>query len=176
MAAWGTRLRQVREGVMLHYDASASDSGAVYWMTQDPACKVSYQWLVLDDGAAVRVAPDSARAYHAGFCRPSAALRAAGLAYTDANSAFFGIAVAATDGDRVTEAQKGTVLRLTLDYFKVHKWPLQESWRVVGHEEECWPRGRKPDPTGSDASRPVLSVEEIRGYLANALGGGVIPS
>jgi N-acetyl-anhydromuramyl-L-alanine amidase AmpD len=148
---------------MLHYDASASDAGAVQWLLHDPACRVSYQWLVLDSGVSVRIAPDTARAYHAGVCRSSDPR----LPYRDANSAFYGISAAATDGEMVTPAQYQTILDLVRCYFRAHDWPLEESWRVVGHETEAYPLGRKHDPTGSDPACPVLSVAQIRADLAN---------
>ena len=66
---YGT-LREKRIGVMPHYDGSGSDRGAIQWFA-DERCKVSYNLLVLDDGSYVRIAPDSARAWHAGRCRPS---------------------------------------------------------------------------------------------------------
>jgi len=158
---WG-RLREPRIGVMLHYDGSASDAGAVAWLTRDPRCKVSYNWLVLDDGQLVGVAPADARAWHAGVCRASAEL----LVYRDANSAFYGIAVAATAGQRATPAQSATVTRLVRSLFRSHGWDLHaDSWRLVGHESEAWPRGRKHDPTGPDPAHPVLAVDLVRGAL-----------
>lgn len=164
MPAWGSKLFDVRLGVMLHYDGSASDAGAVDWMLRHPDCKVSYHWLVLDDGAKVRVAPDEARAFHAGVCRPSEPR----LTYRDANSAFLAIAAAATDGNVITQAQYGTILLLVIEYFRQQGWPLRESWRLVGHETEAWPRGRKHDPRGSNPARPVLSVPEVRTWLEQA--------
>ncbi len=164
MAAWGNVLREPRMGILCHYDGSASDAGAVYWMTKDPRCKVSYQWLVLDNGSAVRIAPDSARAYHAGVCE-SSDIR---LPYRDANSAFYGIAAAATDGDVITQAQYGTILRLVIEYFRAHHWSLKESWRVVGHDTEAAPLGRKHDPTGSNPARPVIDVLTLRTWLEQA--------
>ena len=77
-------LREKRKGCMIHYDGSGSDLGAVQWFA-DPRCKVSYNLLGLDDGSYVRIAPDHARAWHAGRCRPSDPDR---LHYGDANSAF----------------------------------------------------------------------------------------
>ena len=160
---WGSTIREPRVGVMLHYDGSKSDAGAVTWFA-DPRCNVSYQMLVLDDGSRVRVAPDTARAYHAGVCRPNDPR----LTYRDANSAFFGIAAAATDGNVITEAQYGTILLLVVDYFVAYGWPLTESWRLVGHDTEAWPLGRKHDPTGSHPDRPVLSIPQLRRWLEQA--------
>jgi len=152
-----------RVGVMLHYDASTSDAGAVAWLTKDPRCKVSYNWLVLDNGTAVEVAPMGKRAWHAGVCRSSDPAR---LPYTDANSAFYGIAIAATDGQTATAAQLRTVTDLTRTCFERQGWPLTETWRIVGHSSEAWPRGRKHDPEGSNPTRPVLDVQAVRDQLA----------
>src|SRR3990167_6545186 len=137
VAAWGNRNFEPRQGCMLHFDASASDQGAMAWMLNDPRCKVSYHWLVLDNGAQLTVAPMAARAWHAGVCRPSST----SFTYKDANSAFYGIAIAATDGDVATPAQRLAVARLTAGLFKLNRWDRRlELWRITGHENECWPR------------------------------------
>lgn len=157
-------LKGARVGVMLHYDASRSDTGAVAWLTKDPTCKVSYHWLVTDDGTAHVIAPHGRRAWHAGACRPSDPKR---LPYKDANSAFYGVAIAATDGDVATPAQVATVVRLVRECFERQRWPLSETWRIVGHDSEAWPRGRKHDPIGSNPAKPVLSIAHIRSLLTN---------
>jgi len=160
---WGAP-REKRVGVMLHFDASSSDPGAVAWFA-DPLCKVSYQLLVLDDGSFVRIAPDVSRAYHAGVCRPSDPR----LGYTDANSAFFGIAAATNEKADVTPLQMLTVAWLTRRYFQTEGWPVTEAWRVVGHRSEAWPRGRKSDPEGLDLKNPILAVEDIRQLLGRVV-------
>lgn len=163
MAAWGETLLESRKGCMLHYDASASDKGAVAWL-RSPECRVSYTWIILDDGSQITIAPPDARAWHAGVCRPSDPAR---LTYKDANSAFYGIAIAATAGDRATAPQKQAVVNLCVALFQRHKWSRKSGlWRIVGHSTECWPRGRKTDPEGPDTSRPVLSVAEIRAMVS----------
>lgn len=154
-------VREGRVGVMIHFDASSSDRGAVQWF-KDPRCNVSYQLLVLDDGSYVRIAPDNARAWHAGKCRPSADR----LTYSDGNSAFYGISVATNDRIEVTAVQMLTTAFLARRYFHLNGWdPQAEVWRVVGHDTEAWPRGRKTDPTGPDPKNPILSVENIRQLL-----------
>lgn len=160
---WGT-LREKRIGVLLHYDASASDAGAVGWFA-DPACRVSYQLLVLDDGSYVRIAPDEARAYHAGVCKPSSTQ----LQYADANSAFYGIAIANSGHEDVTPLQMLTAAWLTRRYFEKEGWPVTEAWRVVGHRSEASPRGRKSDPEGADLKNPILSVTDIRQLLGRVV-------
>lgn len=152
-------LTEPRVGVMLHYDASRSDTGAVAWLTRDPACKVSYHWLVTDDGEAHIIAPHGRRAWHAGVCRSSDPAR---LPYRDANSAFYGLAIAATAGDEASDEQLARVLQLVRDCFVRQRWPMSETWRVVGHSTEAWPRGRKTDPEGPDPLHPVLDVALVR--------------
>lgn len=163
MGAWHEKLNEKRVGVCLHYDGSASDKGAIAWLRDDPRCKVSYNWLLLDDASQHTIAPVDARAWHAGVCRPSSPE----LGYTDANSALYGISIAATDGEVATEAQMEGVARLIVPLFKRHRWSRKDDlWRIVGHDTEAWPRGRKHDPTGSDPEKPVLSVAVIRAMVA----------
>lgn len=159
VGAWGSKLYEPRKGIMLHYDASASDIGAVTWLTKDKRCKVSYNWLVLDDGTVVEVAPRTARAWHAGVCEPSSIEVPR---YKDANSAFYGIAIAASAGEHATEAQENAVIDLCLDIYHREGWKTKEVFRIVGHNTEAWPRGRKVDPEGPKPHDPVLSVEAIR--------------
>jgi N-acetyl-anhydromuramyl-L-alanine amidase AmpD len=158
-------MREPRLGCLLHYDASTSDAGAVQWLLHDSRAKVSYNWLVLDSGEIVNIAPADVRAWHAGICRTSDPR----LPYKDANSAFYGIAIAATAGDIATEAQKQSVADLCTQCFKRHGWDFKQLWRIVGHDTEAWPRGRKVDPVGPDPRRPVMSVLEIRGLVGSGV-------
>jgi N-acetyl-anhydromuramyl-L-alanine amidase AmpD len=166
---WGT-VREPRIGVMLHYDASVSDASGLAWLrTADIG--VSYNYYVLDDGTEHVIAPPDARAHHAGTCRPSDPR----LVYRDANSAFWGVSIAATSGERATQAQLRAVADLCAQLFKRQGWePCRDIWRIVGHNAEAWPRGRKPDPEGWDPYdpppgplRPVMSAMEIRGMVAS---------
>lgn len=155
------RLTEPRIGIMCHYDASSSDAGAVAWMLRDPACHVSYSWLILDDGEIVPVAPAKARAWHAGVCKPSDPAR---MPYKDANSAFYGIALAAKGSDKVTEPQRQALIKLIVKLMKAHSW--KESWRITSHALEAWPRGRKVD------IGKVYPIEDIREDVMTALGKG----
>jgi N-acetylmuramoyl-L-alanine amidase len=153
-------LREARKGIMLHYDGSTTDPGAMAWF-EHPDCKVSYNYLVLDNGDIVVVAPKNRRAWHAGACRPSGDVQ-----YSDANSAFYGIAAATNGKTPLTEAQKRAIIALCRLLFKEEKWPEGEAWRIVGHDQECWHRGRKVDPTGADPNNPIISPAEIARSLA----------
>lgn len=155
---YGMQLRGKRLGVMLHYDASTSDEGAVGWF-KNPKCEVSYQYLVLDDGSYVEIANHLERAWHAGVCRSSNEDK---LRYSDANSAFIGIAVATDDAQSVTAPQLLTAAWLTAREFHRHGWSLAETWRIVGHNTEAWPRGRKIDPEGDNPKLPTMRVSDVR--------------
>ena len=156
-----SRTREKRVGVCLHYDASGSDAGAMGWFAHEQ-CRVSYNWLVLDDGSYVKIAPPDARAWHAGRCRTSDRNR---LNYKDANSALYGIAAATNNRVDVTPLQLLTIAWLTRRCFEREDWPVTESWRIVGHSSEAWPRGRKTDPEGGDSKNPIYSPADIRQLL-----------
>jgi N-acetyl-anhydromuramyl-L-alanine amidase AmpD len=160
-ANWSLRIREPRIGVMLHYDASATDAGAIAWLA-GPDIKVSYNWLVTDEGNIIPIAPETARAWHAGVCRSSDPR----LPYRDANSAFYGVSIAATTGDVATVEAKRSVAALCRTLFGRHGWPVDEVWRIVSHRTQAWPRGRKNDPEGPDLAHPVLNANEIRGMVA----------
>jgi N-acetyl-anhydromuramyl-L-alanine amidase AmpD len=166
--AWD-RLKGTRQGVLLHHDASRSDVGAIAWLEDDRRAKVSYHFLVLDDGRILAIAPLGTRAWHAGVCKPSRRE----FTYADGNDAFYGIAIAATDGERATEAQEASVTRLCQYLYWLEGWNEAETWRITGHDAEAWPRGRKTDPTGTHAEHPVLSVEEIRTRFAATAWTGI---
>jgi len=162
--SWNNTIRGERQGILLHYDDSSSDTGALGWLTTDPRCGVSYNVLVLDNGVAYQIAPMTARAWHAGVCKPSDPAHP----YDDANSAFYGVAVAARDGEVVTPAQFLGVVQVCRDLAARHGWDLgAEPWRITGHDREAWPRGRKIDPRGSTPGRDVLSVEAVRQQFVN---------
>lgn len=148
-------------GVLLHYDESASDAGALAWF-HDPRCQVSYHYLVRDDGTVHEIAPRGKRAWHAGACRPSDPVR---MSYRDANSAFYGVAIAANHKDTATEAQVASVVRIIKALFLENGWPFTEVWRISSHHLEAWPRGRKVD-----VQRPgggwVLDLHEVRRKVA----------
>jgi N-acetyl-anhydromuramyl-L-alanine amidase AmpD len=150
-------LREPRQGICLHYDASTTDKGAVSWF-KHPDCRVSYQLLVLDSGDWVRIAPDDRRAWHAGRCKPGDDQ----LQYSDANSALYGIAAATNNKVDVTPVQLLTIAYLCKLYFAAEQWSLEQLWRITGHEHEAWPRGRKSDPSGGDPHNPIFSVDQVR--------------
>jgi N-acetyl-anhydromuramyl-L-alanine amidase AmpD len=152
---------------MLHYDDSTSDVSAVEWLTSDKRCKVSYNWLVLDNGKVVEVAPETGRAWHAGVCRPSRV----DLKYKDANSFFYGIAIAAggKKNDKITKAQLDGLCELIAMLFKHNKWTLSDTWRISSHHLEAWPRGRKIDIIGSDKANPVYTLPMVLNNLKNYL-------
>lgn len=159
---WGA-LREPRVGVCLHYDGSASDAGAVNWLTKHPDCRVSYHRLITDDGQAVKIAPDDARAWHAGVCRPSSL-----LSYQDANSALYGLAFAAKAGDTLTYAQVRAAVKVVRVWYAEEDWALSDLWRITDHRAEAWPRGRKVDigSTLRYLGKP-FTIERFRSFLVS---------
>lgn len=168
-------LKEPRIGVMIHFDDSGDDQGAMAWF-ESKQCKVSYNYLVLDNGSYVIIAPDDKRAWHAGVCSPSSGQ----LPYHDANSAFVGIAAATNTSVRATPEQHFTIAWLARRLFGKYRWDLTESWRITGHDAEAvYPRllesgkpnpkagqrGRKIDPTGFDREDPIVSMTRIREYI-----------
>lgn len=153
---WNRRT-EPRQGICLHYDGSASDPGAVTWLMRDPACKVSYNKLVLDDGRIVTITPEDARAWHAGVCRPASEQ----LRYRDANSALYGYAIAAKPGDTASVAQRDALVRLCVETFEREGWSRQETWRITEHALEAWPRGRKVD-LGTHIKHLTLADVRVR--------------
>ncbi len=166
--AWGKQTG-TRQGVMIHYDASKSDVGAVAWLEDDERVRVSYHFLVLDDGRILQIAPTNARAWHAGVCKPSRKE----FTYSDGNNAFYGVSIAATDGEVATLAQLNSVAGLCHYLFWLEGWNEQDTWRITGHNAEAFPRGRKSDPEGSDPSNPVLSVQHVRTRFAQTQWTGI---
>jgi N-acetyl-anhydromuramyl-L-alanine amidase AmpD len=166
-ANWNLRLKEPRIGCMVHYDGSITDAGSIAWLA-GPDIKVSYNYIVMDSGNIIPIAPETARAWHAGVCRTADPR----LPYADANSAFYGVSISATLGDVATVEAKRSVAALCRRFFANHGWGLDQTWRIVSHRAHAWPRGRKNDPEGADLAHPVLSTNEIRGMVAAMLPGG----
>lgn len=161
---WNKR-REARQGISLHYDGSAGDKGAVAWLTKDERCKLSYTRIVLDDGTIVQVAPDDARQWSEGACRPSSVL----FTYKDANSALYGLAIAAKGTDKITQPQFDSLVRVCVEWFKKNGWSRSETWRITTHQDEAWPRGRKIDIAGPNKNDPVCDVNLVRKAVSESL-------
>lgn len=152
-------------GIMIHFDDSSSDASGLQWF-HDPACHVSYNRLYFDDGTVAQITPTmECAAWHAGVCRPSAT----NLPYKGANSAFYGLAIAADNDDVVTPKQLKSLAADCVAIFKYHGWSKDELYRITGHDAEAWPRGRKVDPTGTIPTKPVLRVEDLRKVVSVSL-------
>ena len=169
---WG-ELTEPRIGVMLHYDASVTDKSSIAWLSS-AEITVSYNWIVADSGNIIPIAPLDKRSWHAGCCRSDDPR----LVYRDANSAFYGISIAATEGDVATREAKRSIAALCLTLFAEHRWPVTEVWRIVSHRSQAvfckghpkaGQRGRKSDPEGPDLAHPVMNTNEIRGMVVSRL-------
>jgi N-acetyl-anhydromuramyl-L-alanine amidase AmpD len=160
-----------RAGIMVHFDDSSEDGWAVKWF-EDPACKVSYNRLYLDNGDVASIADDDRRAYHAGDCLTPLA-----------NSVFYGLSAATNTKVPVTKAQLNSIVEECCRIFRFEKWPASSiEKRIVGHDGQAiftkrntknsklWGKlGRKIDPTGLHPEKPILSVSGVRIAVALAL-------
>ncbi len=154
--------REPRIGVMLHYFGSRTDAGALSWAT-DPRWKASYHILVFDNGDWVRLVDLDRRAWHAGECKPSKRIVAAGRNYNDANSAFFGLCAACGPDDAATSEQVESMGKLIRMLYAREGWEKGQTQRVTTHSAEAWPRGRKIDPHGPPDGKhyPVFTRSQV---------------
>lgn len=155
-------LRQDRIGVMLHYDGSASDVGGLGWF-KHPDCRVSYNFVVGDQGEITYLVEMDQRAWHAGVCKQAVGT----LPYTDANSAFVGIAALTNEHTDVTQVQTLSIAWLCRWVFAFYGWSVADvDRRITSHRAEAWPRGRKSDPEGKVAGNPILSTQDVRDLVS----------
>lgn len=158
---------------MLHYDGSSSDAGGLSWFDH-PDCRVSYNYVVGDQGEITQLVPLDGRAWHAGRCRPSAHAPE----YTDANSAWVGVAALTNDRTDVTIAQTLSIAWICRWLFAQFGWWVHEvDQRITSHAAEAWQRGRKTDPEGSDPRNPILSTNDVRElvlHMGAPEGAGVL--
>lgn len=171
-----------RRGVMVHYDDSASDRGALAWF-RDPAFKLSYNRAYRDDGTRIRITPSIHHAaWHAGVCTIESGLPLERLAghdfqYGGANTGYFGLSVTANGRDRVTPEQLDALMIDTAILCRACGWgPEDVEVRIVGHHEKAifnprdnptrpdlWRKvGRKIDPVGMNAADPVVNMMQLR--------------
>lgn len=145
-----------RQGIMLHFDDSSEDKWAVAWF-RDPACKVSYNRLYLDNGDVVEITPTIEHvAWHAGVCTVKLA-----------NTKYYGLAAATNTKVKVTQKQFDSIVNDCAALFQINGWPKSDvDKRIVGHEDlACFANGklgRKIDPTGYHKDAPILSTVAVR--------------
>lgn len=159
-------LEEPRIGVMLHYSEGSFRGTAEWCRTGKPKNPnpVSYNALVGPAGQRDVIVPWHLRAWHGGKCRPSDPAR---MPYTDANSAFEGIAL--SGGPQFgppTPRQIAAVVLLIRERFAANGWDRRETWRISSHDAEAWPRGRKSDITGPNKAKPWLDLTHIRNEVA----------
>jgi N-acetyl-anhydromuramyl-L-alanine amidase AmpD len=160
-----------REGVMIHFDDSTEDKWAIAWF-RDPACKVSYNRLYLDNGDVASICSMTRRAYHAGLCLGG-----------NANSRYYGLSAATDARHPVTQKQFESMVKDATLLFRYHGWRKEDvTSRIVGHDEKAifgpentsnkklWGKlGRKIDPTGLDKTHPIINIQGFRAAVALSL-------
>lgn len=172
---WDKRPLGARQGIMYHFDDSSSDESGEEWF-HDPTCHVSYNRLYLDNGDVVQITPTMEHAaWHAGVCRTA-----------NANRFYYGLAIAANERTPVTPKQFESIAHDSAALFLLNHWAIADiTRRTTGHEDEAtWDKtnapktparwgklGRKVDPTGLHADRPILSTLALRHRVLELLGG-----
>jgi hypothetical protein len=170
-----------RRGVMIHFDDSSSDKGALAWF-RDPDFKLSYNRAYRDDGTRIRITPSiHDTAWHAGVCLVEAGLPVGtvgnGFRYGGANTGYFGLAITAGAHEHITLEQLDALTTDIAIIFRAAGWsPDDVDDRIVGHdsraifnprdnpkEPSLWGKlGRKIDPTGFNANDPVIDMGQLR--------------
>jgi hypothetical protein len=171
-----------RRGVMVHFDDSSSDRGALSWF-RDPEFRLSYNRAYRDDGTRIRITPSVHHAaYHAGVCLPEDGIPTQELGgttfrYGGANTGYFGLAITAAANEHITLEQLDALTTDIAIIFRAAGWsPDDVDDRIVGHdsraifnprdnpkEPQLWGKlGRKIDPTGFNVSDPVIDMGQLR--------------
>lgn len=178
-----------RRGIMIHYDASQSDEGALSWF-RSAQWKLSYHRAYTDSGRRVQILPRFAgtAAFHAGVCDKRQGV-------TSANDAFYGLSITATEGDRVTDKQLNALvedsaliaewhrrfnpdpeLRVWWQPDNIHVWLTgHNEWAIFNERDnpktpKLWGKlGRKLDPVGPDPDAPVLSLVAARARIRDLM-------
>ena len=145
------RSRAVR-CIVLHADASATESGTLSWMAS-PESGVSYHVLVGRDGALYRLVPDDRVAWHAGRSEwkgePMVNGFSLGLAFSNRNDGVEPYTAEARDAARVLCAAWCRQYNLTPDAITTHA--------IVAPGRKDDPRGFPLD-TFRDAVRRTLAT------------------
>lgn len=164
-----------RGGVLVHYDDSSSDNGAVEWFL-DPTCEVAYNRLYLDNGTVVQITPTMEHAaWHAGVCLTK-----------NANHFFYGLACATNGTTLATREQFASLCHDVAALFILNGWHAADvATRIRGHDAEAtWDKtnapnerkkwgklGRKVDPTGvRPDGQPIVSLALVRVEVCRLLG------
>lgn len=159
-----------RHGIMLHFDASRTDQGAINWF-DDPEFLLSYNRAYTDNGRRIKLTPTiEHRAYHAGKCRSDA------VVHDNANSSFYGLCITAGDGQVATTEQFTAICVDAAVIARYHQLRGDPGWGIdnidywiTGHEDWAFPKGRKHDPTGENPKKglpPVLDKIAARDTIA----------
>lgn len=151
--------------VCLHW-SGGSFASTVDWCTR-PESQVSYHEAIARDGQVAHLVAVDRAAWSVGRSRPPAP-------WSDitGNSSTYNIALAGGPSVPPTAAQLYAVIVRTQAVFRHFGWPLTDRFRVTGHHEWAWPRGRKTDPVGHPDA-PWLDLDAIRTALPIPMLGPV---
>lgn len=81
------------------------------------------------------------------------------------NSASENIALAGAPPRKPPALQVTLLVEALVARLRAHGFGAADVWRIAGHDEVAWPRGRKPDPQG----KAWLPLSPVRDAVARAL-------
>ena len=84
---------------------------------------------------------------------------------TAGNSASENVALAGGPPAPPTAVQRAHLIAWLTARMRAHGWGADDAWRIRGHHQLAWPRGRKPDPVGSG----WLDLDAVRRAVAARL-------
>jgi len=80
---------------------------------------------------------------------------------TTGNAMTYNIALSGAPPTKPTADQLQRLTERLVAAFGHFGWSLKDGWRITGHHQWAWPRGRKADPQG-DARDPWLDLDAVR--------------
>ena len=153
------------EALAVHW-TGGSFAGTLDWIGrrtyQGTRIYASYHAVFGPDGEVAYPVPLERAAYSVGRSRaddPRFTWTAAG------NSATENVALAGAPPVPPTDTQRALLVCWLAWRMAEHGWSPEEVWRIRGHDQLAWPRGRKPDTHGSD----WLPLAPVRAAVARLL-------
>jgi N-acetyl-anhydromuramyl-L-alanine amidase AmpD len=141
--------------VCLHW-TGGSYLSAVDWC-QRAASKVSYHEIIGPQGELALLVPPDRAAWSVGRSIAPPPWQGA----TSGNSMTYNIALSGAPPVKPTGDQLRVLTERIVVAFAHFGWSLKDGFRITGHHQWAWPRGRKVDPQGS-ATDPWLDLTALR--------------
>ena len=141
--------------VCVHWTGGSYRSG-VDWCTRAES-KVSYHEIIGPQGELATLVPPERAAWSVGRSIAPPPWQGA----TSGNSMTYNIALSGCPPVKPTPDQLRVLTERLVIAFAHFGWSLKDVFRITGHHQWAWPRGRKADPQG-DARDPWLDLTALR--------------